>query len=73
MQADNGTPLGDADLRRLKTKIDAQGWGSLTIDEQARYQALLLELRPGDYVIYVNVPEWGRYPRSSEGPLLLGM
>jgi hypothetical protein len=60
MKADDGTPLGDADLRRLKTKIDAQGWGSFTIDEQARYQAFLLELRRGDYVIYVNVPEWGR-------------
>jgi hypothetical protein len=60
MQAEDGTPLANADLTRLKAKIDANGWNSLANDEQDRYQAFLLELNPGDYVIYVNVPEWGQ-------------
>jgi Restriction endonuclease len=55
-----GQSLGDADLRRLKGKIDANGWSSLTADEQDRYQAFLLELKEGDWVVYVNVPRYGR-------------
>jgi hypothetical protein len=55
-----GQSLGDADLRRLKGKIDANGRSSLTADEQDRYQAFLLELKEGDWVVYVNVPQYGR-------------
>ena len=60
MTNDAGQPLGDADLRRLKAKIEATGWASLTTDEQTRYQGFLLELKEGDWVIYVNVPSYGR-------------
>src|SRR3954454_1293694 len=60
MTNDAGQPLSDADLTRLKAKIEATGWASLTTDEQARYQGFLLELKEGDWVIYVNVPSYGR-------------
>jgi hypothetical protein len=50
--------LSGADLRRLKSKVDTTGWNSLTKDEQSRYQAFLLDLKEGDWVIYVNVPQW---------------
>jgi hypothetical protein len=60
MKDDNGLPLGDADLNRLKSKITSTGWETLTRDEQDRYQPFLLELQDGDYVVYINVPQWGR-------------
>lgn len=53
-------PLADANLRRLKSKIEESGFGSLTKDEGDRYVAFLLELKKGDWVIYINVPNWGR-------------
>jgi len=59
MIGDDGKPLGDADLRRLKSKIDTTGWNTLTKDEQDRYQSFLLDLKDKDWVIYVNVPKWG--------------
>lgn len=49
-----------ADLHQLKARIDAAGWGSLSNEEQNCYQSFLLELRADDYVVYVNVPDWGR-------------
>lgn len=49
-----------ADLRKLKARIDSSGWGSLSQDEKECYQAFLLDFKAGDYVIYVNVPEWGK-------------
>jgi len=49
-----------ADLRVLKKKIESDGWDSLTDDEKDCYQPFLLDFRPGDYVIYINVPEWGK-------------
>jgi hypothetical protein len=60
MKDDNGLALGDADLNRLKSKIASTGWETLTRDEQDRYQPFLLELQDGDYVVYINVPLWGR-------------
>ena len=57
---EDGEALGDADLRRLKAKVDSDGWKSLTKDEADRYQVFLLELKPDDWVVYVNVPRWGR-------------
>ena len=59
MKDDNGLPLEDADLNRLKSKIASTGWEKLTWDEQDRYQSFLLELHDGDYVVYINVPQWG--------------
>ena len=60
MKDDNGRSLGSADLRQLKLKIDTTGWNSLTEDEQLRYQPFLLDLNDGDWVVYVNIPKWGR-------------
>ena len=60
MRGADGEPLGDADLKRIKYKIDTTGWDSLTRGEEERYQPFLLDLKEGDWVIYVNVPRWGR-------------
>jgi len=57
---DSGHPIGSADLEQLKAKIETNGWPSLNQDDQARYQAFLLDLKRGDWIVYVNVPEWGR-------------
>lgn len=49
-----------ADLRSLKAKIATSGWNSLSEEEKDCYQVFLLELKAGDYVVYINVPEWGK-------------
>jgi hypothetical protein len=49
-----------ADVRKLKTQIDEKGSASLTEDEQDCYNEFLLRIRPDDYVVFVNVPEWGK-------------
>jgi len=49
-----------ADLRHLKERIDAGGWNCLSDEEKDCYQGFLLDLRSEDYVIYINVPEWGK-------------
>jgi hypothetical protein len=49
-----------ADLGELTEKIKKSGWASLSEDEKHCYQGFLLEFVNGDYVIYVNVPEWGK-------------
>jgi len=49
-----------ADLYKLKAKIEKEGWDSLSEDEKNCWQPFLLDLEPGDYVIYINVPEWGK-------------
>jgi len=52
-------PTGD--LRQLKQKIDTVGWeAGLSEDEKDSYQSFLLDLTEDDYVVYVNVPEWGQ-------------
>lgn len=48
-----------ADLRELKRRIEESGWDSLFKDEKDCYQSFLLELQPDDYVVYINVPNWG--------------
>lgn len=48
------------DLLRLKPIIEEGGWDVLTVEEKDSWQPFLLDLRPDDWVIYVNVPEWGR-------------
>jgi Restriction endonuclease len=60
MKDASGRPLEDADLRRLRLKIDTTGWDNLTEDEHDRYQSFLLDLKEGDWVVYINVPQWGR-------------
>ena len=48
-----------ADLRQLRDRIESNGWESLGEGEKECYQEFLLRLREDDYVVYVNVPEWG--------------
>lgn len=50
----------DADLHRLRDKVENEGWHSLNDHEKDCYQAFLLEFKEGDYVIYINVPHWGQ-------------
>ena len=51
-----------ADLRELRDRINRDGEDTLTRDEQKCWKKcwFLLELREGDYVVYINVPEWGQ-------------
>lgn len=49
-----------ADLNQLQDKIDSDGWRSLSLKEKDCFQGFLLEIKEGDYVVYINVPEWGR-------------
>jgi Restriction endonuclease len=48
-----------ADLRQLSRRIDEKGWDNLSDKEKDCYQRFLLDFEEGDYVIYINVPEWG--------------
>lgn len=50
----------DGDLRQIKAKIDAAGWHSLEPTEQASWNPFLLEMKADDWVVYVNVPTWGK-------------
>ena len=49
-----------ADLRELRERINESGWETLDEPEQDCYQDFLLDLRNGDHVVYINVPEWGQ-------------
>ena len=49
-----------ANLHDLRNRIAGDGWSSLDDEEQDCYQELLLSLNGGDYVVYINVPEWGQ-------------
>lgn len=52
--------VNTADLYQLKAKIESEGWDSLSADEKDCYHSFLLEIKEGDYVIYINMPEWGK-------------
>ena len=49
-----------ADLRKLRDLIAAGRESQLSDAEWDCNQSFLLELQPVDYVVYINVPEWGR-------------
>ena len=49
-----------ANLHELKKRADNDGWESLTDEEKDCCQWFLLDLKKGDYVVYVNIPEWGK-------------
>lgn len=49
-----------ANLHSLKTKIETNGWSSLSDEEQNCYQGFLLNIKEDDYVVYINVPEYGK-------------
>ena len=48
-----------ADLRQLKARVEKDGWRSLSDDEKACYYSFLLDLKNGDYVVYINIPKYG--------------
>ena len=48
-----------ANLHELQARIDTYGWNTLNEQEQDCYQGFLLNLEENDYVVYINVPEWG--------------
>lgn len=50
----------DFDLHKLRKRIDEKGWDDLSDTEQECYQDFLLELKEGDYVVYINLPKWGK-------------
>lgn len=52
--------LKTGDLYQLRSRIETHGWHSLTEREQDCYHEFLLKVRKNDYVVYVNVPEWGK-------------
>lgn len=60
MKGEEGQPLTSADLTMLKSRIALTGLSSLSRDDQARYQSFLLDLGRDDWVVYINVPEWGQ-------------
>ena len=47
-----------ADLRNLQRKIDDRE--SLTDAEWDCYHPFLLDIKKEDYVVYINIPEWGK-------------
>ena len=49
-----------ANLYELRDRIEKDGWDSLNHDEKNCYREFLLSLSCGDYVVYINVPEWGQ-------------
>jgi hypothetical protein len=52
---------GSLDPRDLKERIERDGWNSLTTKEQECIgrTAFLLDVRPGDYLVYINMPSYG--------------
>lgn len=48
-----------ANIHALRARIEAKGWSDLSNHERKCYQAFLLDLRPGDWVVYINTPTWG--------------
>src|SRR5438067_1694142 len=53
--------ISSANLRDLQSKINTIGWeAGLSDQEKDCYQGFLLEIKKDDYVIYINVPEWGK-------------
>lgn len=51
--------IESANLRDLRERIEQYGWESLSDEEKDCYHDFLLEIEPGDYVVYINVPAWG--------------
>jgi hypothetical protein len=49
-----------ADLKSLKKRVEEKGFQSLSLEERDCYQVFLLDFKPDDYVIYINVPDYGK-------------
>lgn len=48
------------DMRKIKEKYERDGWQHLTHEEKECWNPFLLEIKPGDWVVYINVPEYGK-------------
>lgn len=48
-----------ANLEKLRARIYDGGWKSLTEEEKDCYHPFLLDIKEGDYVVYINIPKWG--------------
>lgn len=49
-----------ADLKKLQSRIINGGRGNLTEEERDCYYPFLLDIQKNDYVVYINIPEWGK-------------
>ena len=51
-----------ADVRKIKEKADRQEWKSLDKRELSTWShaGFALEVKPGDYFIYINMPKYGK-------------
>lgn len=52
--------ISTANLYDLRKKIKDEGWDKLSVAEKDCYQGFLLELKENDYVVYINVPKFGK-------------
>jgi hypothetical protein len=54
----------EADLRKIKAKMEKKGWKSLSEDEKDTWKhtgfIFDYEVQDGDYFIYINMPEYGK-------------
>jgi hypothetical protein len=51
----------DGDLLLIKQKLSSGGWQHLSEDEKGCWKAgFLLEVKKGDYLIYINMPVYGK-------------
>ena len=57
---EDGSAPRDGDMRRIHRKIEADGRNSLAQGDKDRYLGFLLELGAGDWIVYVNLPSYGR-------------
>ncbi|MDR0307116.1 MAG: restriction endonuclease [Chitinispirillales bacterium] len=48
--------LEDADLKKLKEK----DWNKLSNKEKDCYKYFLLDINVGDWIVHINIPEWGK-------------
>ena len=52
--------IPEGDLNLLRDKIEKGGFNALSDVEKDCNQSFLLSLKENDYVVYINVPEWGK-------------
>lgn len=55
-------PAIGPNLKAIKAKLECKGWTELTDTEKDvwNHAAFLLNVQPGDYFVYINMPEWGK-------------
>ena len=57
---EDGSAPRDGDMGRIRRQIEADGWNSLAQGDKDRHLGFLLELGAGDWIVYVNMPSYGR-------------